>query len=75
MSAVNLHATKSATKLGIAQSSSASNIANYALVVHVCADCGAAEPTWAVLNRGVLVCADCCQVGRQFEHLRSTSWR
>jgi Putative GTPase activating protein for Arf/PH domain len=24
-----------------------------------CADCGAAEPTWVILNRGIIVCSEC----------------
>lgn len=30
----------------------------------VCADCGAAEPDWASLNLGVLVCIECSGVHR-----------
>ena len=30
----------------------------------VCADCSAADPQWASLNRGVLICAECCNVHR-----------
>lgn len=32
---------------------------------HVCADCGAADPEWASLNLGVLVCIECSGVHRQ----------
>ena len=35
------------------------------------------EPTWASVNRGVLVCAECCGVhrslGRHISHVRSLS--
>lgn len=30
----------------------------------VCADCGAADPQWASINRGVLICSECCFVHR-----------
>uniref|UniRef100_A0A0K0D3D2 Arf-GAP domain-containing protein n=1 Tax=Angiostrongylus cantonensis TaxID=6313 RepID=A0A0K0D3D2_ANGCA len=40
-----------------------------------CADCSADDPQWASINRGVLICADCCSVhrnlGRQYSHVRS----
>ncbi|WAR03556.1 GIT2-like protein [Mya arenaria] len=29
-----------------------------------CADCGATEPSWASINRGVLICDECCSVHR-----------
>ena len=32
---------------------------------HVCADCGAADPEWASLNLGVIVCIECSGVHRQ----------
>ncbi|KAM3826161.1 ARF GTPase-activating protein GIT2 isoform 2-T2 [Vipera latastei] len=47
----------------------------------VCADCSAAEPTWASVNRGVLLCDECCSVHRslgrhisQVRHLKHTAW-
>lgn len=40
-----------------------------------CADCSADDPQWASINRGVLICTDCCSVhrnlGRQYSHVRS----
>lgn len=30
----------------------------------VCADCSAPDPTWASINRGVLICDECCSVHR-----------
>ncbi|XP_056007016.1 ARF GTPase-activating protein GIT2-like isoform X2 [Ostrea edulis] len=30
----------------------------------VCADCTAPDPTWASINRGVLICDECCSVHR-----------
>uniref|UniRef100_A0A3P9ITN2 G protein-coupled receptor kinase interacting ArfGAP 2a n=1 Tax=Oryzias latipes TaxID=8090 RepID=A0A3P9ITN2_ORYLA len=47
----------------------------------VCADCTAPEPRWASVNRGVLICDDCCSVHRslgrhssQVRHLTQTPW-
>ncbi|XP_070807757.1 ARF GTPase-activating protein GIT2 isoform X2 [Pituophis catenifer annectens] len=47
----------------------------------VCADCSAAEPSWASVNRGVLLCDECCSVHRslgrhisQVRHLKHTPW-
>ncbi|XP_073943433.1 ARF GTPase-activating protein GIT1 [Choristoneura fumiferana] len=49
--------------------------------VEVCADCGASDPSWASINRGLLLCAECCSVhrsmGRHISHvksLRQGSW-
>ncbi|XP_013182412.1 PREDICTED: ARF GTPase-activating protein GIT2 isoform X2 [Papilio xuthus] len=49
--------------------------------VEVCSDCGASDPTWASINRGLLLCAECCSVhrsmGRHISHvksLRQGSW-
>ncbi|GMT36341.1 hypothetical protein PFISCL1PPCAC_27638, partial [Pristionchus fissidentatus] len=46
-----------------------------------CADCGADDPSWASLNRGVLVCTDCCFVHRnlgryisQIKSLKKSHW-
>uniref|UniRef100_A0A3Q0SJI4 G protein-coupled receptor kinase interacting ArfGAP 2a n=1 Tax=Amphilophus citrinellus TaxID=61819 RepID=A0A3Q0SJI4_AMPCI len=47
----------------------------------VCADCSVPEPRWASVNRGVLICDECCSVHRslgrhssQVRHLTQTSW-
>ncbi|XP_067864367.1 ARF GTPase-activating protein GIT1 isoform X1 [Heptranchias perlo] len=47
----------------------------------VCADCSASDPGWASINRGVLVCDECCSVHRSLgrhismvKHLRHSSW-
>ncbi|XP_056888519.1 ARF GTPase-activating protein GIT2a isoform X7 [Takifugu flavidus] len=47
----------------------------------LCADCGAPDPRWASVNRGVLICDECCSVHRslgrhssQVRHLRHTPW-
>ncbi|XP_048370822.1 ARF GTPase-activating protein GIT2 isoform X16 [Sphaerodactylus townsendi] len=47
----------------------------------VCADCSAADPCWASINRGVLICDECCSVHRslgrhisQVKHLKHTPW-
>uniref|UniRef100_A0A8C4Q948 GIT ArfGAP 1 n=1 Tax=Eptatretus burgeri TaxID=7764 RepID=A0A8C4Q948_EPTBU len=46
-----------------------------------CADCSAPDPSWASINRGVLVCDECCSVHRslgrhlsQVKHLQHSSW-
>lgn len=51
------------------------------LRIDVCADCGASDPSWASINRGLLLCAECCSVhrsmGRHISHvksLRQGSW-
>ncbi|KAG2471373.1 GIT2 protein, partial [Polypterus senegalus] len=47
----------------------------------VCADCSVPDPHWASINRGVLLCDDCCSVHRslgrhssQVRHLTHTVW-
>ncbi|XP_069379908.1 ARF GTPase-activating protein GIT2a isoform X10 [Paralichthys olivaceus] len=47
----------------------------------LCADCNVPEPRWASVNRGVLVCDECCSVHRslgrhssQVRHLTHTPW-
>ncbi|XP_030623070.1 ARF GTPase-activating protein GIT2b isoform X3 [Chanos chanos] len=47
----------------------------------VCADCSAPEPRWASINRGVLICDECCSIHRglgrhssQVRHLTHTPW-
>eukprot|EP00118_Oscarella_pearsei_P003554 m.14781 g.14781 ORF g.14781 m.14781 type:complete len:806 (+) comp25976_c0_seq4:13-2430(+) len=41
----------------------------------VCADCSAPDPKWTIINKGVLVCDECCSVhrllGRHISDLRS----
>ncbi|VDK42114.1 unnamed protein product [Gongylonema pulchrum] len=40
-----------------------------------CADCSADDPQWASLNKGVLICSECCYVhrnlGRHVSNVRS----
>ncbi|KAM9517118.1 ARF GTPase-activating protein GIT2-like isoform 2-T2 [Salvelinus alpinus] len=47
----------------------------------VCADCSAPGPCWGSVNRGVLVCDECCSIHRglgrhssQVRHLTQTPW-
>uniref|UniRef100_A0A3P9NK98 GIT ArfGAP 1 n=1 Tax=Poecilia reticulata TaxID=8081 RepID=A0A3P9NK98_POERE len=47
----------------------------------VCADCSAPDPGWASINRGVLICDECCSVHRSLgrhisivKHLRHSGW-
>ncbi|XP_067395544.1 ARF GTPase-activating protein GIT2 isoform X6 [Emydura macquarii macquarii] len=47
----------------------------------VCADCSAQDPCWASVNRGILICDECCSVHRslgrhisQVRHLKHTPW-
>ncbi|XP_006788956.1 ARF GTPase-activating protein GIT2b isoform X2 [Neolamprologus brichardi] len=47
----------------------------------VCADCSAPEPRWASVNRGVLICDECCSIHRglgrhssQVRHLTHSPW-
>ncbi|CAH2295188.1 ARF GTPase-activating GIT2 isoform X5 [Pelobates cultripes] len=47
----------------------------------VCADCSVQDPRWASINRGVLICDECCSVHRslgrhisQVRHLKHTPW-
>ncbi|XP_041058376.1 ARF GTPase-activating protein GIT2a isoform X6 [Carcharodon carcharias] len=47
----------------------------------ICADCSVSDPRWASINRGVLICDDCCSVHRslgrhisQVRHLTHTPW-
>ncbi|XP_045491809.1 ARF GTPase-activating protein Git [Colias croceus] len=49
--------------------------------MEMCSDCGASDPSWASINRGLLLCAECCSVhrsmGRHISHvksLRQGSW-
>ncbi|XP_062822636.1 ARF GTPase-activating protein GIT2 isoform X2 [Anolis carolinensis] len=47
----------------------------------VCADCSASDPSWASVNRGVLICDECSSVHRslgrhisQVRHLKHNPW-
>lgn len=47
----------------------------------ICGDCSNSDPSWASVNRGILLCADCCSVHRslgrhisQVKSLRQGSW-
>ncbi|XP_065367730.1 ARF GTPase-activating protein Git [Calliphora vicina] len=47
----------------------------------VCGDCGATDPSWASINRGILLCSDCCSVHRSLgrhisivKSLRQGTW-
>ncbi|XP_078277912.1 ARF GTPase-activating protein GIT2a isoform X12 [Rhinoraja longicauda] len=49
--------------------------------IDICADCSVADPHWASINRGVLMCDDCGSVHRslgrhisQVRHLTHTPW-
>ncbi|KAG9487047.1 hypothetical protein GDO78_007102 [Eleutherodactylus coqui] len=49
--------------------------------LEVCADCNVQDPRWASINRGVLICDECCSVHRslgrhisQVRHLKHTPW-
>lgn len=33
--------------------------------VDICADCGAPDPPWASVNRGILLCIQCCSIHRR----------
>ncbi|XP_056592877.1 ARF GTPase-activating protein GIT2b isoform X2 [Triplophysa dalaica] len=47
----------------------------------ICADCSASDPRWASINRGVLICDECCSIHRglgrhssQVRHLTHIAW-
>ncbi|CAL8360970.1 unnamed protein product [Merluccius merluccius] len=47
----------------------------------VCADCSAPDPGWTSINRGVVICDECCSVHRSLgrhisivKHLRHSGW-
>lgn len=51
------------------------------MVAEVCGDCGAPEPQWGSLNRGLLLCDECCSVHRSLgphvsrvRHLHRAAW-
>ncbi|XP_069702945.1 ARF GTPase-activating protein GIT2 isoform X2 [Periplaneta americana] len=43
--------------------------------VQECADCGSSDPSWASINRGILLCDECCSIhrslGRHISHVKS----
>uniref|UniRef100_A0A336LJS8 CSON008456 protein n=1 Tax=Culicoides sonorensis TaxID=179676 RepID=A0A336LJS8_CULSO len=50
-------------------------------VSEICGDCSATDPSWASINRGILLCSDCCSVHRslgrhisQVKSLRQGTW-
>lgn len=50
-------------------------------VTEVCADCGALDPSWASINRGILLCDECCSIHRslgrhisQVKSLKKGTW-
>ncbi|XP_039292599.1 ARF GTPase-activating protein GIT2 [Nilaparvata lugens] len=50
-------------------------------LTELCADCGSLDPGWAVVNRGLLVCDECCSVHRslgrhisQVKSLKRAHW-
>ncbi|XP_036332090.1 ARF GTPase-activating protein GIT2 isoform X1 [Rhagoletis pomonella] len=49
--------------------------------VEICGDCGATDPSWASINRGILLCSDCCSIHRSLgrhismvKSLRQGTW-
>ncbi|XP_061537076.1 ARF GTPase-activating protein GIT1 isoform X3 [Phycodurus eques] len=49
--------------------------------MEICADCSAPDPGWTSINRGVLICDECCSVHRSLgrhisivKHLRHSGW-
>ncbi|XP_067633042.1 ARF GTPase-activating protein Git isoform X2 [Eurosta solidaginis] len=49
--------------------------------VDLCGDCGASDPSWASINRGILLCSDCCSIHRSLgrhismvKSLRQGTW-
>jgi len=49
--------------------------------VQECADCGSSDPTWASVNRGILLCDECCSIHRslgrhvsQVKSLKKGTW-
>ncbi|XP_018329559.1 ARF GTPase-activating protein GIT2 [Agrilus planipennis] len=47
----------------------------------VCGDCGALEPSWASINKGILLCIECCSIHRslgnhisQVKSLQKSNW-
>ncbi|GFG32134.1 hypothetical protein Cfor_06897 [Coptotermes formosanus] len=49
--------------------------------VQECADCGSSDPSWASVNRGILLCDECCSIHRslgrhvsQVKSLKKGTW-
>ncbi|XP_059619975.1 ARF GTPase-activating protein Git isoform X1 [Phlebotomus argentipes] len=49
--------------------------------MEVCGDCGASDPAWASINKGILLCGECCSIHRslgrhisQVKSLRQGKW-
>ncbi|GAB0096164.1 ARF GTPase-activating protein GIT2 [Sergentomyia squamirostris] len=49
--------------------------------VEVCGDCGTSDPAWASINKGILLCGECCSIHRslgrhisQVKSLRQGKW-
>ncbi|KAF5292593.1 hypothetical protein FQA39_LY13926 [Lamprigera yunnana] len=47
----------------------------------ICADCGALDPSWASINKGIYLCIECCSIHRtlgrhvsQVKSLQKSSW-
>uniref|UniRef100_A0AAV2MRY1 Arf-GAP domain-containing protein n=1 Tax=Knipowitschia caucasica TaxID=637954 RepID=A0AAV2MRY1_KNICA len=56
-------------------------MSNHQRNTDVCADCSVPDPRWASVNRGVLICDECCSVHRslgrhssQVRHVTHTPW-
>lgn len=50
-------------------------------IIEVCGDCGSSEVTWASLNKGILLCTQCCSIHRslgrhisQVKSLQKGTW-
>lgn len=73
--------SRSNSKPKMSRSGKSSRIQQQQQQPEVCGDCGSSDPSWASINRGILLCADCCSVHRslgrhisQVKSLRQGSW-